>query len=109
MNGMPRLPRQTLPRELTDPQTDLGRLVVLTGDLTAGTQLRRAVAGKTIDFIQKACPHYKMSHTDDLLCRSGEETGRAYRGRNCSECTVGQFSASMLFLGEIHEPDPAQL
>ena len=109
MNGMPRLPRQTLPRELTDPQTDLVKLVVLAGDMQTASQLRRAVLGKAKEFIHKACPHYKVSHTDDILCRSGEETGRAYRGRNCSECTVGQFSASMLFLGEIHEPDPAQL
>jgi len=109
MNGLPRLPRQPLPRELTDPQTDLGKLVVLAGDLEPDTPLRRAVTGKAREFLQKACPHYKMSHGDDVLCRSGEETGRAYRGRNCSTCTVGQFSASMMFLGEIQEPDPAQL
>jgi hypothetical protein len=103
MEGMPQLPRKGVPECLKNPNDELYQLVVATGDIsTAHRRYRREATELTRGFIQQACPHYKKSLVDDLLCRSGEDTGRAYRGRTCHGCmAVGQFTAKGMFLGEI--------
>jgi hypothetical protein len=76
--------------------------MVVAGDLRPGTKLRRQAAEKTRQFIHEECPHYKKSRVDDILCRSGEDTGRAYRGRTCWGCTAAsQFSPNGFFVGDI--------
>jgi hypothetical protein len=97
-----RLSRPVLPKEMVDRESDLTKLIMFAGDLIAIDPNRGPVVAKTQDLLRQACRNYRPSTGgDDLLCRSGEETGRPYRGESCSQCTVGQFSRSMFFVGEI--------
>lgn len=101
MLGMPSLRSQVLPLELTNPQSDTARLVTYAGALRSQDPDRVVIAAKTRDVLRQNCPSYRVSRIDDLLCRSGEDTGQAFRGPACATCTVGQFSRSMFFVGQI--------
>ena len=97
-----RLSRPVLPKEMVDRESDLTKLIVLAGDMSVIDPKRSPVVAKTQDLLRHACRSYRPSTGgDDLLCRSGEETGHPYHGRACAQCTVGQFSRSMFFVGEI--------
>jgi hypothetical protein len=99
---MPSLRRQDLPLELTSPQSKTTQLVSLVGDLQASDPDREIAAAKTRDILRRNCSSYRVSRIDDLLCRSGEDTGQAFRGAACASCTaVGQFSKNMVFVGQI--------
>jgi len=91
-----------LPRELVNRESSLTKLIVIAGDMSVIDPNRAAVVSKTQAILRHACRSYQPSvGGDDLLCRSGEETGFPYRGKACSQCTVGQFSKSMFFVGTI--------
>jgi hypothetical protein len=95
-----------LPKELVDRQSDLGKLIVFAGDLSVIDPIRSPTVVKTQDLLRRACRNYRPSTgEDDLLCRSGEETGHPYRGRACAQCTVGQFSETMFFVGSLTSTD----
>ena len=101
MYGTVRLAHPVLPRELVDRESDLGKLIMFAGDLSVIDPKRGPVVAKTQDLLRQACRSYRPSTGgDDLLCRSGEETGHPYCGRACAQCTVGQFSKAMFFVGE---------
>jgi hypothetical protein len=101
MHGNLRLASPVLPKELVDRGSDLTKLIVFAGDMSVIDPKRGPVVAKTQDLLQRACRNYRPSTGgDDLLCRSGEETGHPYRGEACSRCTVGQFSQSLFFVGE---------
>ena len=92
-----------LPRELVSRESALTKLIVIAGDMSVIDPNRAAVVSKTQAILRHACRSYQPSvGGDDLLCRSGEETGFPYRGKACSQCTVGQFSKSMFFVGTIY-------
>jgi hypothetical protein len=96
-----RLSRPVIPKELVDRESDLTKLIVFAGDMSAIDPKRGPVVAKTQDLLRQACRSYQPSTGgDDLLCRSGEETGHPYCGRACAQCTVGQFSRAMFFVGE---------
>lgn len=97
----PSLPRQDLPLELTNPQSDTTKLLAFVGDLGIRDPDRPIAAAKTRDILRQSCPSYKVSRIDDLLCRSGEDTGQAFRGLFCANCTASQFSKNMVFVGQI--------
>ena len=91
-----------LPRELVSRESALTKLIVVAGDMSVIDPNRAAVVSKTQTILRHSCHSYRPSiGGDDLLCRSGEETGFPYRGKACSQCTVGQFSKSMFFVGSI--------
>ena len=93
--------RPFLPKELVDRESDLVKLIVFAGDLSAIDPHRGPVVAKTQELLRRGCRNYRPSTGgDDLLCRSGEETGRPYRGEACSRCIVGQFSRSLFFVGQ---------
>jgi hypothetical protein len=96
-----RLSRPVLPKEMIDRESDLTKLIVFAGDMSVIDPKRGPVVAKTKDLLRRACRNYRPSTGgDDLICRSGEETGHPYRGRACAQCTVGQFSKAMFFVGE---------
>lgn len=100
--GMPRVQQKVLPRELIERGSDLNQMVSLAGDLVSHRHgSAQALVNKTRTLLHQACPHYKPSRKDPVICRSGEDNGRAYRGRVCSQCTVAQFSPNMVFIGEL--------
>jgi hypothetical protein len=97
-----RLSRPILPKELIDRESDLTKLIVFAGDMSVIDPNRAPVVAKSKDLLRRACRSYRPSTGgDDLLCRSGEETGHPYRGKACARCAVGQFSRSLFFVGEI--------
>ena len=98
---MPFLRRQDLPLELTNPQSETTKLIAFVGDLGISDPLRPIAAAKTREILRQNCPSYKVSRIDDLLCRSGEDTGQAFRGACCANCTASQFSKNMVFVGQI--------
>jgi len=103
MQGNLQIARPVLPRELVSRESALTKLIVVAGDMSVIDPKRTAAVSKTQAILRRACRSYRPSvGGDDLLCRSGEETGNPYRGRACSECTVGQFSQRMFFVGAIH-------
>jgi len=92
-----------LPRELVNRESALTKLIVIAGDMSMTDPKRTTAVSKTQSILRRACHSYRPSVGGDvLLCRSGEETGNPYRGRACSECTVGQFSPRMFFVGAVH-------
>jgi hypothetical protein len=97
----PSFRRQDLPLELTNPQSDTTKLLAFVGDLGIRDPDRPIAAAKTRDILRQSCPSYRVSRIDDLLCRSGEDTGQAFRGAFCAYCTASQFSKNMVFLGQI--------
>ena len=101
MQGMPSLRSQVLPLELTNPLSDTARLVTYAGALRSHDPDRVVIAAKTRDVLRNSCPSYQVSRIDDLLCRSGEDSGQAFRGPACATCTVGQFSMNMFFVGQV--------
>ena len=101
MLGMSSLRSQILPLELTNPQSDTARLVTYAGALRLEDPDKVIISAKTRDVLRHSCPSYQVSRVDDLLCRSGEDSGQAFRGPACATCTVGQFSRSMFFIGQI--------
>jgi len=101
MLGIPSLRRPDLPSELTNPLSDTSKLVALAGDLNTRDPDRPVVAAKTREFLRNDCPSYKVSRVDDILCRSGEDTGEAFRGALCGACTASWFSKNMVFVGQI--------
>ena len=97
-----RLSRPVLPKEMIDRESDLTKLIVFAGDMSVIDPKRGAVVAKTQDLLRRSCRSYRPSNGgDELVCRSGEETGHPYCGRACAQCTVGQFSRGMFFVGEI--------
>ena len=101
MLGMPSLRSQVLPFELSNSQSDTARLDTYAGALRSEDPDRVVIAAKTRDVLRHSCPSYQVSRVDELLCRSGEDTGQAFRGPACATCTVGQFSMNMFFVGQI--------
>lgn len=93
--------RRDLPSELTNPQSDTSQLVAYAGDLRLNDPDRPILAAKTREFLRHSCPSYQVSRVDDILCRSGEDTGQAFRGALCAGCTVSSFSKNMVFVGQI--------
>lgn len=101
MNGMPSLRRRAVPSALTNPESEINRLITATGDLDTRDPDRRLFAAKTQQMVLRDCSSYRVSRIDDVLCRSGEDTGQAFRGASCAQCHVGQFSKNMVFVGQI--------
>ena len=102
MYGTVHLAHPVPPRELVDRESDLTKLIVFAGDMSVIDPKRGPVVAKTQDLLRRACRSYRPSNGgDELVCRSGEETGHPYRGKACARCAVGQFSRSMFFVGEI--------
>jgi hypothetical protein len=101
MQGTVSIARPFPPRELVNRESALFKMIVIAGDMSVIDPKRTAAVSKTQTILRHACRSYQPSvGGDDLLCRSGEETGFPYRGKACSQCTVGQFSKNMFFVGQ---------
>ena len=109
MKGMPQVSRKGIPEELQTPGSELVVLLAAAGNVdTRERQIRHDIVEEAHDLIHQACPHYKPSRVDDLNCRSGEDTGRAYRGRTCHGCQAGQFGANGFFIGDVTSLQPVR-
>ena len=84
MLRIPLFQSHILPSELTNPHSDTARLVTYAGALRSQDPDRVVIAAKTRDVLRHNCPSYQVSRLDDLLCRSGEDTGQAFRGAACA-------------------------
>lgn len=100
------LKRPGLPRELLSRRGLLAKEVDAVASLPRNT-FRQACTQKVNEFTRRFCHSFKPSHVDPLLCRSGETSGRPFRGSACAQCQLGQFSSNLVFIGQITSA-PAQ-
>lgn len=103
-----RLPAHEIPAELMNPRSDLGVVIDTVAAMREGdSPLQQAFIRKTHSLLKLACPQFRPSRIDPLLCRSGEDNGQPYRVLACHKCQVGQFSESG-FVGEILAAAPSR-